>query len=189
MDEDPGNEMELVRRARGGDLRSFERLVIAHQAALRAFVALRISVRSESEDLAQEAFVIAWRKLADFEHGDSFGAWLRKIALNLVLNHRRKFRAEGIGGYHELDLLWSEQDRGRNGDPSERLMALKDCLSKMDGPSLKLLNARYLDGMSVQELTQQTGRGYSALTTQLYRLREVLAACVENEMGMEARQS
>ena len=52
----------------------------------------------------------------------------------------------------------------------------------MDGPSRELLHDRYLEGMSVQELSDRSGRGYSALTTQLYRLREVLAACVEKEM-------
>lgn len=182
------DEQSLIHRARGGDLHAFEKLVTDHQAGLRAFVALRISVRSEAEDLAQEAFVIAWRKLADFGEG-SFGSWLKTIAHHLIRNHRRKFRAEGVGSHEELDVLWREQQKLRPGDASDRLAALRDCLSRMDGPSLGLLNDRYLDGMSVNELAKRTGKGYSALTTRLYRLREILAACVENEMAEEARRS
>jgi len=178
-------EPDLIRRARAGDLRAFEKLVIRHQASIRAFVALRISLRGESEDLAQETFVIAWRKLGEFDPDGSFHSWLRTIAHHLIRNHRRKFRAEGVGSYQELDLLWRSQERTHRGDPSERLLALQDCLSRMDGPSLKLLNDRYLDGISVQELAESTGRGYSALTTQLYRLRELLAGCVRKEMETE----
>lgn len=181
----PPNEPDLIRKARAGDLRAFETLVIRHQASIRAFVALRISLRDEAEDLAQETFVIAWRKLGEFEPDSSFHSWLRTIAHHLVRNHRRKFRAEGVGSYQELDLLWRTQERAHKGDPSERLQALQDCLSKMDGPSLKLLNDRYLEGISVKELAESTGRGYSALTTQLYRLRELLAGCVQKEMEPE----
>ena len=176
------SEPELLRRARGGDLRAFETLVVRYQSGIRAYVAMRIMTKDDAEDLSQEAFVIAWRKLKEFEPGGSFGGWLRAIAGHLVRNHRRKFRAEGVGGYEELDRLWNEQLKEKTGDESDRLAALKDCLSRMDGPALGLLNDRYLDGMSVQELAEKTGKGYSALTTQLYRLRELLAICVENEM-------
>ncbi|HVJ44851.1 MAG TPA: sigma-70 family RNA polymerase sigma factor [Luteolibacter sp.] len=176
------SEPELLRRARGGDLRAFETLVVRYQSGIRAYVVMRIMTKDDAEDLSQEAFVIAWRKLKEFEPGGSFGGWLRAIAGHLVRNHRRKFRAEGVGGYEELDRLWNEQLKEKTGDESDRLAALKDCLSRMDGPALGLLNDRYLDGMSVQELAEKTGKGYSALTTQLYRLRELLAICVENEM-------
>jgi len=173
---------DLIRKAQGGDLSAFEKLVVRYQGSVRAFAALRISMRGEAEDLAQEAFVIAWRKLGDFDPEGSFGSWVRTITHHLIRNHRRKFRAESVGGYQDLELIWREQERSREGDASDRLLALKDCLSKMDGPSLRLLNARYLDGMSVQELAAETGRGYSALTTQLHRLRELLAGCIEHEM-------
>lgn len=176
------DDSELIRAAQAGDLESYERLVNRYQAGVRAFAAVRIPMRYEAEDLAQEAFVIAWRKLGDFEAGTSFGAWLKTITHRLVLNHRRKFRAEGVGGHRELEELLRERSMVAVDDASERLEALRECLSAMDGPALKLLNARYLDGETVREIAASTGRGYSALTMQLFRLREILAACVENEM-------
>lgn len=185
----PDDEPDLIRRAQRGDLAAFGTLVGRYQASIRAFAALRMSVRCEAEDLAQETFVIAWRKLADFDPGTSLGAWLRRIAHHLVRNHRRKFRAEGVGGYQELEILWRGQERDRPGGPEERLAALRDCLSRMDGPSRELLHDRYLEGTSVRELAERSGKGYSALTTQLYRLREVLALCVENEMGVNSGTS
>lgn len=182
----PEMEEEWVKCAQRGDLRAFGALVEAHQASLRSFVALRISLRSEAEDLSQETFVIAWRKLADFEAGGYFGAWLRTIARHLILNHRRKFRAESVGSYQELENLWGERVQAQAPNEPDRLAALRDCLTKMDGPSLKLLRDRYLEGLTVHEIARQSGKGYSALTTRLYRLRELLAVCIENEMEMEA---
>lgn len=179
------DEPDLIRRAQHGDLTAFETLVIRYQASIRSFAALRMSVRCEAEDLAQEVFVIAWRKLADFDPDTSLGPWLRRITHHLVRNHRRKFRAEGVGGYQELEVLWRGMEKTRPTGGEGRLEALQDCLAKVDGPSLELLNDRYLEGLSVHELVEKTGKGYSALTTQLYRLREILAGCVENEMKIQ----
>ncbi len=184
--DDENDDADLIRAAQRGDLAAYEKLVIRYQSGVRAFAAVRISMRYEAEDLAQEAFMIAWRKLAEFDPDTSFGAWLKTIAHRLVLNHRRKFRAEGVGGHAELEQLLNNHDAEA---ASERLAALRDCLASIDGPALKLLNTRYLDGVSVKEIAEQTGKGYSALTMQLFRLRELLASCVESEMstGREAR--
>ncbi|RYD29856.1 MAG: hypothetical protein EOP87_17615, partial [Verrucomicrobiaceae bacterium] len=111
----PQDEPDLIRRAQRGELAAFGTLVGRYQGSVRAFAALRMSVRCEAEDLAQETFVIAWRKLADFDPETSLGAWLRRIAHHLVRNHRRKFRAEGVGGYQELEILWRGQERERPG--------------------------------------------------------------------------
>jgi len=181
------DEPDLIRRAQHGDLAAFEMLVNRYQASIRAFAALRMSVRCEAEDLAQETFVIAWKKLAAFDPETSLGPWLRRITHHLVRNHRRKFRAEGVGGYQELELLWRGVENSHPAGPEERLAALQECMGRMDGPSLELLSDRYLEGLSVHELVEKTGKGYSALTTQLYRLREILAGCVENEMETHLR--
>jgi RNA polymerase sigma-70 factor (ECF subfamily) len=178
--DDETDDADLIRAAQRGDLTAYEKLVVRYQAGVRAFAAVRIPMRYEAEDLAQEAFLIAWRKLHEFDPDTSFGAWLKAIAHRLVMNHRRKFRAEGVGGHAELEILLHHHDAEA---ASDRLAALRDCLSLIDGPALKLLNARYLDGVSVKDIAKQTGKGYSALTMQLFRLRELLAACVETEMS------
>lgn len=180
-DEEP-DDADLLRSAQRGDLAAYEKLVVRYQAGVRAFAAVRIPMRYEAEDLAQEAFIIAWRKLREFDPETSFGAWLKAIAHRLVMNHRRKFRAHGVGGHAELEELLHYDDTEV---ASERVAALRDCLASMGGPALKLLSTRYLDGVSVRDISKQMGRGYSALTMQLFRLRELLAACVEKEMSAE----
>ncbi len=98
-------EQELIERAKSGDVGAFSELVRRYQVNVRACLAVRLSSRVESEDLAQEAFVIAFRKLADFDSSRAFGPWVRTIALNLLKNHWRKHRPDAVGGAIELEQL------------------------------------------------------------------------------------
>src|SRR5262249_60155117 len=61
-----------------------------HQARLRASIRA-LGVRAEAvDDIAQDALVLAWEKLPEFDRGGDFGAWVREIARRLVANERRK---------------------------------------------------------------------------------------------------
>src|SRR6185369_1636266 len=88
------SEGDLVRAARQGSWPAFAELVRRHQDAVRACLAVRMDLPHEAEDLAQEAFVTAFRKLDDFDVDRPFGPWVRSIAFNLLRNHWRKFRVE-----------------------------------------------------------------------------------------------
>lgn len=84
-------EQGLIERARlGGDTRAFSRLVQLHQGNLRSFL-LRLCHRHDlSDDLAQETFLLAHRKLASYSGKGSFAAWLFQIAYRCFLEDRRR---------------------------------------------------------------------------------------------------
>ena len=91
----PADEAFLVGRARHGDLSAFEEIVRRHRRRVYG-VALRIvRCHETAEDVAQEAFVRAWRGLERFELGRPFAPWVCRIAANLALNHVRSPRARG----------------------------------------------------------------------------------------------
>jgi RNA polymerase sigma-70 factor (ECF subfamily) len=71
-------------------IQEFEGWVKEHQSGLRAFIRALGVDEAWVDDLAQEAFIIAYRRLDDFEPGTDFGKWLRRIARNLAANERRK---------------------------------------------------------------------------------------------------
>lgn len=80
--------MELVEKARSGDLAAFDRLVARHQdIAIR--VATLISGTPEAPDVVQESFVKAWRALPRFRPGAPFRPWLLRIVANEARNARR----------------------------------------------------------------------------------------------------
>ena len=87
-------EPALVQRARGGDMRAFERLYRRHIGTVYGLCLRLTRDRSGAEDCAQEAFFNAWRALERFETRSSFGTWLHRIAVNVVLNRRRRAAAQ-----------------------------------------------------------------------------------------------
>ncbi len=177
-------ERQWALAAQRGDDHAFAALVERHHRAVRACLVARMNDPHEAEDLAQEVFVTAFRKIADFDPARPMAPWLRSIALNLLRNHWRKFRAQAIGGNAELAELLDQQIAADCTSEREPLLhaALHDCLERMDGPARELLHRRYGDEESVRELSDRLQRGYSALTMQLHRLREVLAECIGRKM-------
>jgi RNA polymerase sigma-70 factor (ECF subfamily) len=175
------SDFELVRAARAGDSAAFSELVLQHQAAVRAFCAVRLGTVDEADDLAQEVFVTAHRRLGDFDPERPFGPWLRGIAANLVRGHRRKFRAEAMGGHAELQALVDARMESAfpEGRESQVLSALRECLEQLAGPSRALVLSRYGEGESVREITARLGRRHSAVTMQLHRIRQTLARCIQ----------
>jgi len=179
-----GEDARWIARAREGDAAAFSELVLRHQWAVRAFLLARLSRKDEAEDLAQETFVTAWRKLRDFDGERPFVPWLRGIAMNLLRNHLRKFKEAPIGGDEALQaMLDGAMARWEEADEGPRAVALAECLGVVDGPARELLNARYVEGLSLEELCARTGRKQSALTMKLHRLRQSLAACIERKMA------
>jgi RNA polymerase sigma-70 factor (ECF subfamily) len=174
------SETELIQAAQAGCAEAFAALVARHQQAVRACLAVRLHDPHEADDLAQEVFLTAFNRLSDFDPERPFGPWLRGIAFNLLRNHWRKFRPCAIGGNEELAALVDQQialecDTARE---SVLLGALRDCLERLEGSSRELLRLRYGEETTVRELAQRFGRGYSAVTMQLHRLRELLTRCV-----------
>ena len=80
----------LVRRARGGDVRAFERLYREHVGRVYGLCLRLTRDPTSAEDCAQEAFINAWRGLERFETRSAFGTWLHRIAVNVVLGRRRR---------------------------------------------------------------------------------------------------
>lgn len=96
----------VVRIRLGGDRRAFEQLVRRHQGMVRA--QLRRLLRGDeaaADDLAQETFVVAWRKLDQFRGEASFSTWLYRIAYTCFLRARRTFPPHESGEEQALEQL------------------------------------------------------------------------------------
>src|SRR6201995_5380824 len=80
------DEMELVNRARQGDLGSYDELVKRYQERIYATVYHMTSNHEDANDLAQEAFIKAFHALKSFKGGSSFYTWVYRIAVNKTIN-------------------------------------------------------------------------------------------------------
>ena len=78
-----------VARAAAGDRRAFERLYREHVDRVYSLCLRMCGDRGMAEELVQDVFVRAWEKLTLFRGESSFGTWLHRLAVNVVLNARK----------------------------------------------------------------------------------------------------
>jgi RNA polymerase sigma-70 factor, ECF subfamily len=89
-----GSESEVIRRCLNGDLDAFEELYRRHSARLFSLAVRMSRNRADAEDLLQDIFLLAHRKLATFKGESSLGTWLHRLAVNLCLDRIRSRQAK-----------------------------------------------------------------------------------------------
>jgi RNA polymerase sigma-70 factor (ECF subfamily) len=110
------SDAELVARARQGDTAAFGELVDRHRAAVYRAAHAALGSASEAEDVAQEAFLAAYRKMGTYRGEASFKTWLLTIAWRRALSRRRRL-ASRWRRFASGDA--TESPRGREGRTPE----------------------------------------------------------------------
>ena len=166
---------ELVSAARGGDRDAFGALVARHRRdALR--VAYGIA-DGEADDVAQDAFVKAYRNLGQFKVGASFRAWLLAIVANEARNRRRSFVRR-----HALVLRVgaAEASTADGEDPAEaalrhaRREVLVDALARLSDRDREVLSLRYFAQLSETEMAVGLGCPPGTVKSRLSRAMDRL---------------
>ena len=126
---------ETYRLANAGDMRAIEAIVRHHQAAVMSWLAAHCPLGGDADDVAQRTFVAAITRLADFEVGTNFRAWLFSIARYQLMSEATRLRR--LADYHSRlapEILARELER-RAQEPedrtTERLMHLRECVAAM----------------------------------------------------------
>lgn len=129
----------LVAAARAGDREAFGRLVLLHERAVFRTALAAVGSPDDAQDVAQEAFVLAWRKLGGFRGEATFRTWLLAIVWRKALDQRRRQR-----------LWWSRKATATPSEPdpierlatpdisAERAIVSADLLRQARGEILRL---------------------------------------------------
>lgn len=155
---------------------------------MRAYVRA-LGVRAEwVDDLAQEALLIALRRLDEFDRTGDFGGWVRQIARRLIANERRKeMRRDIILSDHATDLLLEIHREsispGERQEREEEIATLRECVSGLPKHSRELLQQRYFEDLSPGAIGSRLGLPSNQIRQTLLRLRRALLSCMERRMG------
>lgn len=178
------DEGQLLTRARGGDVVAFEQVVVRYQRRVYG-VAYRIVRRHDvADDVAQEAFIRAFRALASFDPTRPFGPWICRIATNLAINHVRspEAREEDLPEGHAETPSSAESPLDRVLDGEAR-MVLQRALDGLPGEQRTVFVLRAVEGLSYREIAESLDISMGTVMSRLSRAREKLRAAVAPYVG------
>jgi len=144
-------EISLVALAISGDDKAFEELVRRRQESIRGLMRQLSGDWAIADDLAQETFIRAWRKLRTLRSSGAFGGWLRRIAVNVFLQHVRR---QNPGKEDSIELApFSMIDKK---DPTIR-MDLEKALAHLNPVQRLCVVLAHSDRMSHGDICSTTG--------------------------------
>ena len=169
------DEQEWVRRAQAADARAFEVLYRAHVGRVYGLCLRMTSNPSEAEDCAQEAFIQAWNKLAKFRGDSSFGTWIHKVAVNVVLGRMRKSRRE----QDRIRVAGDVVPVRETIDDSGGLEELEQAMQTLPSGARHVFVLHAVYGYSHDETGEMLGIASGTSKAQLHRAKRLLAQQLE----------
>ena len=177
----------ITRNAATGEMtREFEGWVLEHQAGLRAFIRALGVDEAWVDDLAQESFLVAYRRLEEFDRGTDFGKWLRSIARFLVANERRKeARHSRLLPLAVAEVLLNQGPEPDSPEPNlgQLLAAMRDCVARLPARSRELLQRRYAGGENARTIALEWHMKADAVRQTLSRIRVAVKDCIQKKGG------
>jgi RNA polymerase sigma-70 factor (ECF subfamily) len=179
---------DAVRKARGGDLAAYERVVRAAQEPLRAYIAFHCPVRQRVDETAQEAFIWAFEHLERYTPGTAFMAWLKQIARIKLMQALEAEQREAHNRRRYLEVLHlrrchEELEAEGQEEAADRSAALRECLQKLPEPMRRLVSERFGERRPIEALAAARNRSPGAIKMALLRIRQALRKCIEARPG------
>ncbi len=185
MTRDRDNDVELVARTLDGSADAFGLLVERYQRPVLSLIARMVGDPALAEDLAQEAFVKAYRKLGTFDRRRKLSSWLFKIAHNTTIDHLRRARPETVtleatatDGEESWEVLRADeaQEPDRRAERGQLMSRLDAALGRLSPGYREILLLRFREGLAYHEIAEVTGMAMGTVKVKLHRARKRLAA-------------
>lgn len=196
---EPANEVldtDLVKRAQNGDARAFDTLVTRYRGRVYSMTYHLVQNESDAWDLAQDAFIKAWRALPQFKLDSSFYTWLYRIAHNCAYDWLRKRKIDSAGEFddnradHQPDPTaeavphaFTRPDKAMaNAELGTRIRAAVARLSEEHRTAILL---REVEGMPYDEIAKVMQTSIGTVMSRLFyarkKLQELLKDAYEPE--------
>ncbi len=177
------SDQQLVERVQAGDKSAFDLLVRKYQHRVLKLVGRFVSGAAEAEDVAQEAFLKAYRALASFRGDSAFYTWLYRIAINTAKNALVSNRRRPVD--FDLDLQDPEQfdrhARLKEGDTPEGVLLTEEIRQVVERAMEQLpedlrtaIILRELEGMSYEEIAEAMDCPVGTVRSRIFRAREAI---------------
>ncbi|MFK4015116.1 RNA polymerase sigma factor RpoE [Cobetia marina] len=188
-------DQQLVERAQKGDNRAFDLLVNKYQHKILGLISRYVHDHAEVQDVAQEAFIKAYRALPNFRAESAFYTWMYRIAINTAKNHlvsrgRRPPRTDlDIGDAEVLD----QSGRLADVETPEAAMArdelekvVFDAIEKLPEDLRTAITLREFDGLSYEDIAEVMQCPVGTVRSRIFRARESVDKAIQGLLSPAA---
>jgi RNA polymerase sigma-70 factor (ECF subfamily) len=180
-------DSRLVEKARAGDAQAFG-LIFERSKGMVWNVAYRMTGDFDAaEDLAQDVFVTAWRKLASFRGDSAFSTWLYRITVNKAFNAKKsgkmvqRLTDEEMANLVDVETF-AQQNPSAGVDQMETERVLAGLLAQLEPERRLALILREIEGLSYEEIAEAMDTPVGTVRSRISRAREELEA-IAKKMG------
>jgi RNA polymerase sigma-70 factor, ECF subfamily len=194
-------DAELVARALKGHQEAFREIVVRFERPIYSLVARMVQDPALAEDLAQEVFIKAFRRLDTYDPQRKLSSWLFKIAHNTTIDHLRRHVPEtvpleaekdddrsGRGGLAAVLSDTGAQSPAAAAERRDMARGLERAIARLRPEYRESVVLFYLEGASYQEICEATGLPLGTVKTNLHRARKELAQHM-TDLGFGPREA
>jgi RNA polymerase sigma factor (sigma-70 family) len=179
-----------IDRVLAGDTGAFALLVKKHQGMAFTLALKLVKNREEAEEVAQDAFLKAYRALSTYQQKARFSTWLYRIVYTTALNHLKKKKINTVpvdDPYLDHENLAEHQNQLDALTASEQKHFLSLALERLPGDDSFILTLYYLEETPIAEICQITGLTESNVKIKLFRARKRLHGILEQILKKETK--
>ncbi len=191
-------DQQLVARAQRGEKHAFELLVAKYQRKLARLIGRLVRDPAEVEDVAQEAFIKAYRALPQFRGESAFYTWLYRIgvnsAKNFLMNQGRRAPTSTEKDAEEAETF-EEAEQLRDNNTPESILMSRQVAETVNGAMARLpeelrtaITLREIEGMSYDEIADVMNCPIGTVRSRIFRAREAIAAELRPLLGTHKDQ-
>lgn len=176
-------DQELVQKVQQGDKSAFDHLVRKYQSKIISLVNRYVKDSNEAQDVAQEAFIKAYRALGNFRGDSAFYTWLYRIAINTAKNYlvsRARRHSESQVDVTEAEQVYNAPQLKGLETPDQDLQndeiikAISSVMEKLPEEMRNAIMLREFEGMSYEEIAQAMECPVGTVRSRIFRAREAI---------------
>ena len=173
---------ELVRKSQLGDKAAFEQLVIRHQDLVFSLAYKLTGNREMANDVAQEAFIRAWKAIEKFRGDSTFSTWIYRITVNTAWTLRKKAKKHNtlnIDDTYEPIVIDEKKDPELVAINSDLSSVLINALDKIPIEQRIIVELKNIEGRSPKEIADYLDICVTAAKVRLHRAHQKLRQILE----------
>ena len=165
-----GDDASDVAAAAAGDVRAFERVYRRHVARVHS-TAVRMLGPEEADDATQDVFVRAWQRLGQFRAESSFGTWLFRLAVNVMLSRREVVSIRQKRHVNDADAV-----EGLSAAPMTPELGIdfESAIARLPPGMRRIFILHDIEGYKHDEIAEMLGIAQGTSKSQLHRVRMIL---------------